>query len=417
MITFIENKNDLKLLNDKELLLIPIINEQTHFIYEEITFLYILDIKTNEEFILNVNHQDYPIYDGVIDKIDAKLILTPYKKLLLYKNIISQNSIDLNFFIYPDKHKKFELTDYIPRSYFLFRNRFTNWETYPLSILIKMCQDSALDMMEYYNKYFSFIDEILKIDNLYYETLFLTETNAIEFDFELIYSNYNPYTLTNRPTNSSFGINLAALSKKDDTRKKLKSIHKNRKLIQFDYSSFHVYLLTKILNFELPTNTDIYMFLNQTYKFSTKESRDDIKMDFFKYIYGTKNYDTELFKIIDKFKQQLVDEYESKGYVTSFFLKRKIFFNSNNINQSNRLFNYYLQNAETEYNFIKLKDILNLLNGKMCQLLIYTYDSFLFDIEESNTELTAQIKATLERDNIPVTVQIGTTYGDLNDIY
>jgi hypothetical protein len=417
MISFIEDKNQLHKLDNKQLIIIPVIDDKTHFLYKDVTLLFILDIESKDEYIINIKHPDYLLYKDELPLIHSSVVFTTDKKTLLYKNIVTIDSIDLNFLIYPEEHKQFEFDRYIPKSYLLFQNRFVNWAIYPLSILIQMCRHSAYDMLKYFEKYSEFISEIQIIDNLYYQTLFNTEANKFEFDYDLIYSNYNPYTLTNRPTNSSFGINLSALSKKDNTRSKLKSTNNENMLVQFDYSSFHVYLLTKMLNFHLPSDTDIYLYLNEQYKFSSKIDRSEIKMDFFKYIYGTKCYDSELSNIINKFKDSLFNIFQNFGYVKSFFLKRKVFFNSKTINQSNILFNYFLQNAETEYNLLKIQKILSNVPQQNCKLVLYTYDSFLFEIDKNQLQLIEQIKSILQEDGIPVTIQVGTNYGNLVDIY
>jgi hypothetical protein len=417
MISFIEDKSQLHILDNKKLIIIPVIDNKTHFLYKDVTLLFILDIESKEEYVINIKHPDYLLYKDEPPLIKSSIVLTTDKKTLFYKNIITLDAIDLNFLIYPEQHKQFEFDGYIPKSYLLFQNRFVNWNVYPLSILIQMCRQSAYDMVIYFEKYSQYINEIQKIDQLYYKTLFNTETNQFEFDHDLIYSNYNPYTLTNRPTNSSFGINLSALSKKDNTRSKLKPINNENVLVQFDYSSFHVYLLTKMLNFKLPSDTDIYLYLNEQYNFSPKTERSEIKMDFFKYIYGTKNYDSEMSKIINKFKDNLFNIFQNNGYVTSFFLKRKIFFNSKTITQSNIIFNYFLQNAETEYNLLKIQKILSDIPSQDCKLVLYTYDSFLFEMDRNKPELIGIIKNILQEDGIPVTIQMGTNYGNLIDIY
>jgi neutral trehalase len=172
-----------------------------------------------------------------------------------------------------------------------------------------------------------------------------------------------------------------------------------------------------MLNFHLPSDTDIYLYLNEQYKFSSKIDRSEIKMDFFKYIYGTKCYDSELSNIINKFKDSLFNIFQNFGYVKSFFLKRKVFFNSKTINQSNILFNYFLQNAETEYNLLKIQKILSNVPQQNCKLVLYTYDSFLFEIDKNQPQLIEQIKSILQEDGIPVTIQVGTNYGNLVDIY
>lgn len=416
MIKFITNENQIQGLNGKTIIVIPAIDTQTHFVYEDITLLYILDLDSNDEFIININHPDVEKYEKADYSISSKLTFTANKKTLYHKNIISDESIDVNFFLYPANHAQFELTEYIPKQYYLHRSRFVDWKTYPLSILIKMCQQAAYDIKQYIHTYSYFIDDIQKFDVLYYNSLFKTEINPFEFDYDSIYSNYNPYTLTNRPTNSSFGINLSALSKKDETRTKLKSLY-NNKLVQFDYSSFHVYLLTKMLNFSLPKDRDIYLFLNEQYKFSNETERSKIKLDFFKYIYGTKTYDTEISVYINKFKTNLFNFFVENGFVYSFFMNRKILYQYNNDVQSNKLFNYYLQNAETEYNLLKMLKINELLQKTDVKLILYTYDSFLFEVPHDKLDFIETIKSLLEEDEIPVNVQIGDNYAFLNDIY
>lgn len=411
MIRFIENNDQLKELENKKIIIVPVVDSAVHFMYESVLLFYILDIESKDEWVLNVKHPDVLKYAGTIIEFNSDFIFAVNKKTLIYNKHIPFNAIDVNFLIYPDTHKQFNFYDYIPTHFYLYKNRFTEWTVYPLSILIKMCQDAAFDVLQYINAHVSYISDIKKFDSLYYMSLFNTESNAFEFKGDIVYSNYNPYTLTNRPTNSSFGINFSALSKKDNTRVKLKPLDENKKLVQFDYSSFHVYLLTKMLNFVLPTNVDIYLFLNEQYKFSEKSDRSDIKLDFFKYIYGTTKYDTDLSNLIYEFKQDLYNFFKDNGFVYSFFTNRKIFFNVSPDIEPNKLFNYFLQNAETEYNLLKILKLNNICSSDASvNLILYTYDSFLFEIPSNDTEVIDTIKSILEEDGIPTTVQIGDTY-------
>jgi hypothetical protein len=413
---FIETPDELEILTNKRIIVVPVVDGKQHFIYEMAVLIYIIDVDSHEEYVINLTHPDYTSYAGPLPNMTNAFVLGLNKKFLYHNKVVSDNSVDLNFFIYPDKHKKFDFYEYIPKPYLIYQNRFVEWKTYPLSILIKMCNDVALEMLAYVNKFDDYLLEIKKFDNLYYNSLFKTETNIFEFDNDGVYSNYNPYTLTNRPSNSSFDINLSALPKKGNIRDKIKS-STNKKLVQFDYTSFHVYLLTKMLNFELPNNIDIYLFLNDAYNFSSKTDRDEIKMDFFKYIYGKTEHNSDLSNIISDFKHTLFEYYKNNGHVISFFLKRKIFFNNHDIDQSNKLFNYYLQNAETEYNFLKIQEIIERIPSQEANLFLYTFDSFLFEFNDNNPDIIYKIKQLLEKDGIPVTTKVGSTYGNLIDIY
>ena len=57
-----------------------------------------------------------------------------------------------------------------------------------------------------------------------------------------------------------------------------------------------------------------------------------------------------------------------------------------------KLFNYLLQNLETSSNVCILWDVLTLLRGKQTKLVLYTYDSFLFDWDKEEIEVMEEIK-------------------------
>jgi hypothetical protein len=57
-----------------------------------------------------------------------------------------------------------------------------------------------------------------------------------------------------------------------------------------------------------------------------------------------------------------------------------------------KLFNYVLQNLETSTNVLVLWDIFRILRGYKTKLVLYTYDSFLFDWDEGEIELLEKIR-------------------------
>ena len=56
-----------------------------------------------------------------------------------------------------------------------------------------------------------------------------------------------------------------------------------------------------------------------------------------------------------------------------------------------KLLNYVLQNLETANNVLILWDIFKVLRGKNTKLVLYVYDSFLFDVDESETDMLEKI--------------------------
>jgi hypothetical protein len=415
---FLINQNQIDSLQLKQAICIIVSKSDFHYLMDSPLFIYLFDMESSKSYVINISHPDYTSWESDIKPDLSRIkLFSPTKKAIVANGIKTDTILDLNFMLYPKKHKLFAFDDYILKGFYSHKIRYKSFDVYPLSVLIKMCSSACEALIEMIQVAQPYIEDIQKFDNLYYNTLYTLEKNRIKFDSNFIYSDYNPYTITNRPTNSSYGINLSALSKKDQTRNKIESSFPNGKLVQFDYSSFHAYLLAKMLQFNIPPNGDVYLTLNEEYKFSDGETRNEIKLDFFKYVYGTKNLNNAFFKRIEQFKGDLSAFYKDNGYLESFCLKRKIFFNLDKDIQSNKIFNYFLQNAETEYNLLKLLSLNEFLHDKKSSIILYTYDSFLLDVPEEEYSSVDTVKHILENDGIPVNIQVGSNYGVLHDIY
>ena len=77
------------------------------------------------------------------------------------------------------------------------------------------------------------------IDNLTY-----LESSGLRYDKNIVFSEYNPYTSTGRPSNRFGGINFAALNKSDGSRAKFISRFGSKgKLVEFDYDAYHLRLI------------------------------------------------------------------------------------------------------------------------------------------------------------------------------
>ena len=83
----------------------------------------------------------------------------------------------------------------------------------------------------------------------------------------------------------------------------------------------------------------------------------------------------------------------------------------------NKLFNYYLQALETEFTVNRLNQLSYLLKGYKTCIILYTYDSVLFDVPIHNAkEILPKIKSVLEGDDFPVKCKVGNIYSKMNDI-
>ena len=62
-----------------------------------------------------------------------------------------------------------------------------------------------------------------------------------------------------------------------------------------------------------------------------------------------------------------------------------------------KLFNYILQNLETSTNVLILWDILCILRKYKTQLVLYTYDSFLLDVDDEEVEVLEEIREVFKK--------------------
>jgi hypothetical protein len=84
---------------------------------------------------------------------------------------------------------------------------------------------------------------------------------------------------------------------------------------------------------------------------------------------------------------------------------------------ANKLFNYYLQAVETEVSVQKIQQVQALLKTHETVIILYTYDSILFDVPVTEAKaLLPQIKEMLEQGNFPTKVKCGNIYNKLNTI-
>jgi hypothetical protein len=68
---------------------------------------------------------------------------------------------------------------------------------------------------------------------------------------------------------------------------------------------------------------------------------------------------------------------------------------------------------ETEYNLIKLKQILTNIDQNDASLILYIYDSFVFRIQENKTEIIQKIEQILTTEGFPVKIYTGKNLQDL----
>ncbi len=224
--------------------------------------------------------------------------------------------------------------------------------------------------------------------------------------FPRVYTQYNLKTTTTRPSNKFNGVNYAALNKENGCRKSF--LPTNDKFIEIDISAYHPSLSCRLVDYNFPT-VDIHKHLQSLYGVDYAKSKELT----FKQLYGGvfKQYEhLEFFSKISIYVKELWEEFESNGEITcpisKFVYKKDKLENMN----PQKLFNYLLQNLETSMNVCILWDIIQVLRGKKTKLVLYTYDSFLLDWDEEETNELEDIKNIFKKYKFNIKVKQGYDY-------
>lgn len=240
------------------------------------------------------------------------------------------------------------------------------------------------------------------------------ESNGIPTTYGYEYSLYNNFTTTGRPSNTFGGVNYSALNKSDGSRDYI--VSKLGELVQFDFDGYHVRLIAKIVGESIPEDS-AHEWLGKQYFGVTELSDEDYlnsKKLTFQQLYGgidVENLEIPFFKKTDEFIKKLYKDFLINGYVETKCGKRIPFTKIDNHNPQ-KVFNYYLQALETETNVYVIKKLNELLEGKRTKLVLYTYDSFLFDVDESEKDVLVQIQSVLDRIS-PTEVLKNFSYGNI----
>jgi hypothetical protein len=222
-----------------------------------------------------------------------------------------------------------------------------------------------------------------------------------------IYTQYNLYTTTSRPSNTFNNVNFAALNKDNGERTCYKP--EFDKFIELDFQGYHPRLIGELIKFELPKEQNIYEYLGKLLNVSQQEAKELT----FKQLYGgvwSEYQDKPFFKQVNMFINEMWDTYQ---YGNSYTTANKIFKRNDENITSNKLFNYIIQSYETSTNVQLLESVLDYLKDKKTKLVLYTYDAFLFDYSQEDGTIFPEITKILE---YPVSIKQGTSYHGLTKI-
>lgn len=230
-----------------------------------------------------------------------------------------------------------------------------------------------------------------------------------------VYTHYNINTATGRPSNSFGGINFSAMNKGDNSRGFI--IAGNDILVEFDYHSYHPKMLCELIGYEFEGG-DIHSHLGRLYfdeEILTDEQYIDAKNLTFKLLYTNADdyMHIPFFRKVRDYKEKMWKAYREKGYLEAIVSKRPI----TGIESKTQILPYLLQSYETERNALIMHDMQAYLADKKTKLVLYCYDSFLFDVSLSDgPEVLETLQGMLEVDGYTTSVKAGKDYAHLTHL-
>jgi len=236
------------------------------------------------------------------------------------------------------------------------------------------------------------------------------ESHFHPIDGEYTYTQFNFKTTTGRPSNKFRGVNYAAIPKENGSRESF--IPRNDVLLELDISAYHPTLLAKLVGYDFG-DEDIHSSFAKMYKVDYQKAKELT----FKQLYGgvfDKYKNLEFFKKVQVYTDDLWDCFQNEGSIKCpisghVYDKEKLEKEGNEM-KPQKLLNYLLQNLETSYNVCILWEILKLLKNAKTKLVLYTYDSFLFDFDKGEKELYSKIKEIFKSYKLQIKVNYGDTY-------
>lgn len=382
--------------------------------------VYIRPTNSKHGFIVPIDHDE-----GLnVDKERVYEILKSYstlytldKKLLLY-HFNLQGAIDLSLLYSMVKYEKLEYSrdfNFINYFYNKFKNIYYINKLIPLSKLYELCEKTyekvgkVADIpipsgFDFYNKTATNVFFLLEQGGLgiYYEAfnkMFSPRDPKQNIVDNIAYTYYNLYNITSRPTNAFNSVNFAAIPKTSEHRKCFHPV--NDYFVEFDFDGYHVRLLCDQLGYNL-TEESAHKQLAKTY-FNKEEildhEYDKAKQINFHALYGRipEEYkDVEIFKKIQEFIDSLWIKYEGLGVINNNMSDKPFTEELKDMNPQ-KLMNYLMQSLETSRNIIILKDVLRYLQNKKTKVVLYTYDSLLFDFsKEDGKDTLKELQNILE---------------------
>jgi len=412
----IESNTDLQLLNPKDItLVVPVWSSpKGHELMFPISFVYIRTKDT--DFILNFQHIDA----GSVSQFPLHKICNE-DTLVLGNRYIQSKGLDYEWVYFEEYGKPFIFNEFAVEVFKGHRSDYIELnDCIPLVKWYEVLKRIP-DIQNRQSWYRTYSDSIRELGRLEGAGVKVEEEKFIDsFSFNpayiregFVYTQYNPYTTTGRPSNRHLNVNYSALNKADGSRELFVSRFEGGTLLQFDYESYHIRLIAKLVGYEFPKGVTAHQHLADLYG----TDYETAKKITFTYLYGGLDDNARripFFQKVEGYIRGLYQKFVISGRLTTPLYKREIHFSKIEGATEQKVFNYLLQALETEVNYMKIPKVLDYLSDKKSKMILYTYDAFLIDTHPSERNgILNHLPTVMEEGGFPVRAYEGTNYNNL----
>lgn len=402
--------------------------DDRHYLDTEISFISIYNTESKEYSFYPINLCDSE--KTSLPQIDSHCIVYNKKLFDRFYNIISY---DLDTHIWSLYNKVLE--DFIDLSIlFVYKKMYYHIKKdYYRYIPIGKFRELSKSIINYISEISLELNEVsLFYTNKVYPCIYEMEKNGVKINTEkfnqyynkniqkdILHTNFYLHNTTGRFSNKFDNVNFLALNKSDENREMFISRFDNGLLLEFDFDSYHLRLISKLIRYPLPEDKSVHIYLAERYfnkTISTKEDYEEAKSISFKALYGYEEnsyMQIPFFSKVYELRNKLWESFQNEGFIKTPITKRKLSSkNLENMNKS-KLFNYFLQMVETEFSIIFIYEVCNILKDKLSKIVLYTYDSILIDYNrEDGNELINEIKNAITTSKL----KIGKNYKEMKEV-
>ena len=383
-----------------------------HPIKNKICAVYIRPLNSTKGFITSIDHSEtLPLdIDIIISQLNAfkKIYVRDKKEFLHYFILKDLYDITLNSPPYIQEYTQ---------THNFFNNKYPNKldvnRIIPIVKHYEYCEKLFNNLKsrinepinDFYNSKTSVVFNALersgiRVDRGEFESRFHP------IDGEYAYTQFNFKTLTGRPSNKFGGVNYAALNKENGDRKSF--IPRNDLLFELDISAYHPTLLAKLVNYDFGEE-DIHMAFAEMYGVDYQKAKELT----FKQMYGgvfEQYKELEFFKKMKVYTDDLWARFQNEGSIECPISKHIYKKDELEDMKPQKLLNYVLQNLETAMNVCILWEIFKILKRKNTKLVLYTFDSFLLDVDENEKKVIEEILKVFKNKKLQIKYNYGSTY-------